>query len=201
MHVDWCRMRLYVYDRCRVLAGPRKPSASIAPATCCCMFDLELHAEKTWVIECGQFAERNRKRRGEGKPETWNAGFLSHEFCTLTLKFASPPASKTRAVCVKALVRICAGGDQGWSPLPRQVAAVWPCRNPLLRERRLLGVSGWLRYFCLDDTFETGRTRIAHRPGLSPLRVRRQTDQRAPNQRPSSDPFPAAGLRSGGFRL
>ena len=32
-------------------------------------FGLELHAEKTRLIEFGQFAERNRKRRGEGKPE------------------------------------------------------------------------------------------------------------------------------------
>jgi hypothetical protein len=30
------------------------------------------------------------------------------------------------AVCVNALVRICAGGDQRWSSLPRQVAAVCP---------------------------------------------------------------------------
>jgi hypothetical protein len=34
-------------------------------------FGLELHAEKTRLIEFGQFAERNRKRRGEGKPETF----------------------------------------------------------------------------------------------------------------------------------
>jgi hypothetical protein len=73
------------------------------------MFDLELHAEKTRVIEFGQFAERNRKRRGEGKPETWNAGFLSHEFCTLTLKFASPPRiqdkSRMRYVASKIMWR------------------------------------------------------------------------------------------------
>ena len=32
-------------------------------------FGLELHAEKTRLIEFGQYAERNRKQRGEGKPE------------------------------------------------------------------------------------------------------------------------------------
>src|ERR1039457_5282182 len=31
---------------------------------------LELHPEKTRLMEFGRFAERNRKRRGEGKPET-----------------------------------------------------------------------------------------------------------------------------------
>src|ERR1700675_1043898 len=30
-------------------------------------------------------------------------------------------SSSVRAVCVKALVRICAGGDQRWSSLPRQL--------------------------------------------------------------------------------
>ena len=34
-------------------------------------FGLELHAEKTRLIEFGSFAEQNRKRRGEGKPETF----------------------------------------------------------------------------------------------------------------------------------
>jgi RNA-directed DNA polymerase len=31
---------------------------------------LELHPDKTRRIEFGRFAEQNRKRRGEGKPET-----------------------------------------------------------------------------------------------------------------------------------
>src|SRR5215472_5660198 len=36
-------------------------------------FGLELHAEKTRLIEFGQFAEQNRKQRGEGKPETFTS--------------------------------------------------------------------------------------------------------------------------------
>jgi hypothetical protein len=41
-------------------------------------FGLQLHAEKTRLIEFGQFAERNRKQRGEGKPETFTfLGFTS----------------------------------------------------------------------------------------------------------------------------
>ena len=32
-------------------------------------FGLELHAEKTRLIEFGRFAASNRKRRGEGKPD------------------------------------------------------------------------------------------------------------------------------------
>jgi hypothetical protein len=40
-------------------------------------FGLELHPDKTRRIEFGRFAEQNRKRRGEGKPETF--GFLGFQ--------------------------------------------------------------------------------------------------------------------------
>jgi hypothetical protein len=36
------------------------------------MFGLELHPDKTRRIEFGRYSEENRKRRGEGKPETWS---------------------------------------------------------------------------------------------------------------------------------
>jgi hypothetical protein len=36
------------------------------------MFGLELHPDKTRRIEFGRFAEENRERRGEGKPETFD---------------------------------------------------------------------------------------------------------------------------------
>jgi hypothetical protein len=35
-------------------------------------FGLELHPDKTRRIAFGRFAEENRKRRGEGKPETFD---------------------------------------------------------------------------------------------------------------------------------
>jgi RNA-directed DNA polymerase len=35
-------------------------------------FGLELHADKTRIVEFGVFAERNRRNRGDGKPETCN---------------------------------------------------------------------------------------------------------------------------------
>jgi len=41
-------------------------------------FGLELHAEKTRLIEFGQYAERNRKQRGEGKPETFTFLGFTH---------------------------------------------------------------------------------------------------------------------------
>ena len=42
-------------------------------------FGLELHPEKTRLIEFGRFAASNRKRRGEGKPETFD--FLGFTHC------------------------------------------------------------------------------------------------------------------------
>jgi RNA-directed DNA polymerase len=37
VRVDRCRIWLYVYDRCRAPASPKKPSASIVHGTCCSM--------------------------------------------------------------------------------------------------------------------------------------------------------------------
>jgi retron-type reverse transcriptase len=46
-------------------------------------FGLELHPEKTRLIEFGRFAAGRRKQRGEGKPETFNfLGFSVLQKCT-----------------------------------------------------------------------------------------------------------------------
>ena len=41
-------------------------------------FGLELHGEKTRLIEFGKHAERIRKQRGEGKPETFTFLGFTH---------------------------------------------------------------------------------------------------------------------------
>src|SRR5258708_18716352 len=41
-------------------------------------FGLELHPDKTRRIEFGRFAEQNRKRKGEGKPETFDFLGFTH---------------------------------------------------------------------------------------------------------------------------
>ena len=43
-------------------------------------FGLELHPDKTRLIEFGRFAARDRKQRGEGKPETFTFLGFTH-FC------------------------------------------------------------------------------------------------------------------------
>jgi RNA-directed DNA polymerase len=46
---------------------------------------LEVHSEKTRLIEFGRFAESNRSERGEGKPETFDFLGFTH-ICSRTLK-------------------------------------------------------------------------------------------------------------------
>jgi hypothetical protein len=48
-------------------------------------FGLELHAEKTRLIEFGRFAAQDRKRRGEGKPDTFTFLGFTH-YCGTTRK-------------------------------------------------------------------------------------------------------------------
>jgi group II intron reverse transcriptase/maturase len=48
-------------------------------------FNLELHPEKTRLIEFGRYAATNRRRRGEGKPETFNFLGMTH-ICGKTKK-------------------------------------------------------------------------------------------------------------------
>ena len=48
-------------------------------------FGLELHPEKTRLLEFGRYAEERRQRRGEGKPETFNFLGFTH-ICSKTRK-------------------------------------------------------------------------------------------------------------------
>ena len=41
-------------------------------------FGLEIHPDKTRLIEFGRFAESNRRTRGEGKPETFDFLGFTH---------------------------------------------------------------------------------------------------------------------------
>ncbi len=46
-------------------------------------FGLSLHPDKTRLVEFGRFAFANRRRRGAGKPETFDFLGFTH-FCTKT---------------------------------------------------------------------------------------------------------------------
>jgi hypothetical protein len=49
-------------------------------------FGLELHPEKTRLIEFGRYAAERREKRGEGKPETFNFLGFTH-ICGTSPKF------------------------------------------------------------------------------------------------------------------
>jgi len=49
------------------------------------LFGLELESEKTRMIEFGRYAEENRKRRGEGRPETFDFLGFTH-YCSKSNK-------------------------------------------------------------------------------------------------------------------
>jgi group II intron reverse transcriptase/maturase len=57
-------------------------------------FHLELHPEKTRLIEFGRFAANDRQRRGEGKPETFNFLGFTH-YCGKTKAGAFKVGRKT----------------------------------------------------------------------------------------------------------
>ena len=46
-------------------------------------FSLELHPDKTRLIEFGRFAQKNRRARGERRPETFDFLGLTH-YCRTT---------------------------------------------------------------------------------------------------------------------
>ena len=65
-------------------------------------FNLELHAEKTRVIEFGRFASERRQRRNQGRPETFNFLGFTH-VCDKTRKgwFTVLRRSMAKRVCAK----------------------------------------------------------------------------------------------------
>ena len=66
------------------LADPLDPIGAFDRAPCLAsvweplQFGLELHPDKTRRIEFGRFAEQNRERRGESKPETFDFLGFTH---------------------------------------------------------------------------------------------------------------------------
>src|SRR5437667_1618028 len=96
-------------------------------------FGLELHADKTRLIEFGRFAARNRKQRGEGKPETFTFLGFTH-FCG--------QRNGDKAFIVGRIT-----GKK------RMVAKLKAIKAELQRRmhERMAGVGGWVRKAVLRD--------------------------------------------------
>ena len=68
-------------------------------------FGLELEPEKTRLLEFGRFAEQNRKKRGEGRPETFDFLGFTH-YCSRSKK-----TGKFRSTCEEPCALISARTD------------------------------------------------------------------------------------------
>ena len=104
-------------------------------------FGLELHSEKTRIVEFGWFAEQNRKERGKRRPETFDFLGFTH-FCTKTregrFKLGRKPARKGMTRKLKEIGEIL---------MKRRHHDIWEVG-------RWLGkvLNGWLNYFAVPGT-------------------------------------------------
>ena len=132
-------------------------------------FGLELHPDKTRVIEFGRFAARNRMKRGLGKPETFDfLGFTHHcgktrggAFFVKRISIAKRMRTKLQAI--KALL-------------------IRFAHEPVDHVGKWLGsvVQGWFNYHAVPGNrhcLGQFRTQVA-RSWLAVLRRRSQTGQR-----------------------
>jgi group II intron reverse transcriptase/maturase len=121
-------------------------------------FNLELHAEKTRVIEFGRFASERRERRGDGKPPTFNFLGFTH-ICGETRKGKFVVLRQTMAVRVRAkLAALKASLRRG---MHRPVREVGRWLGRVLRGHyRYYGVP---RNFAALDRFRDRVRRLWHR--------------------------------------
>ena len=126
------------------------------------MFSLELHPEKTRLIEFGRFAEKSRRARGEGRPETFDFLGFTH-YCLKTKEGWFGMGRKPVGTRVnRTLKRIGAELRRRMHHNPYEVAT-W------------LGkiLNGWLRYYAVPTSSRSLR-RFAFRLRRMWLRVLRR---------------------------
>ena len=99
-------------------------------------FGLELHPDKTRLIEFGRYAGRNRQKRGEGKPETFDFLGFTH-ICGKTKNGSGSGASPSRSGCGRSYERSrTSSSSVGTSPYPNRADGwqAW-CEAPRLLRR------------------------------------------------------------------
>jgi group II intron reverse transcriptase/maturase len=106
-------------------------------------FGLALHPDKTRLIEFGRFAARNRHRRGEGQPETFD--FLGFTHCSgKTRKGAFKVVRLTIAKRMRAALQKIKEGLRRRSPWKIAEQGRW------LRSV----IQGWLHYHAIPGNYE-----------------------------------------------
>jgi group II intron reverse transcriptase/maturase len=102
-------------------------------------FGLELHPDKTRLIEFGRFAARDRQQRGDGKPETFDFLGFTHSCGVKRLTRTFLVKRKTSTKRMRA--RLCVIGDILYRGRHR----------PFHKQAEWLGrvVAGYFRYFAI----------------------------------------------------
>jgi RNA-directed DNA polymerase len=106
-------------------------------------FNLELHADKTRLIEFGRFAAAQRKQRGVGKPETFNFLGFTHS-CSKTRK-----NKKFLVLRRPNKKRMRAKLKQIHADMKHRMHVPIPEVGAWLK----MVVQGWYRYYAVPNTF------------------------------------------------
>ncbi len=129
-------------------------------------FSLDLHPDKTRLIEFGRFAMANRRARGERRPETFDFLGFTH-YCRTTRKGRFGLGRKPiRKRVTRTLKRIEAELRQRMHDNIYEVA-IWLGRV----------VGGWLRYYAVPTSSRSLQT-FGHRLKRLWLRVLRRRSQK-----------------------
>ena len=104
-------------------------------------FGLGMHPEKTRLIEFGRFAEASRKKRRQGKPETFGFLGMTH-FCDRTRKGRfrvgrRPSRKRVRRTLAKIGQALRRRWHEDWHEVARWLGRV---------------ISGWLNHFAVPGT-------------------------------------------------
>jgi len=137
--------------------APRMPASNCAPAAPrpsssarralkarFSRFGLELHPEKTRLIEFGRFAEKDRRARGERRPETFDFLGFTH-YCRRTRKgrfgLGRKPERKRMSRTLKRIGMV----------LRKRM------HDEVIPTGRWLGkvLRGWLHYYAVPTSFES----------------------------------------------
>ena len=105
-------------------------------------FELELHPEKTRLIEFGRFAVQSRRQRGQGRPETFDFLGFTH-YCNKTtegyFQLGCKPVAKRMTRTLKRI----------------KEELRWRMHHDVVATAKWLGrvVNGWLNYYAVPTSF------------------------------------------------
>ena len=131
-------------------------------------FGLDLHPDKTRLIEFGRFAKADRKRRGQGKPETFDFMGMTH-YCVTTRRGKFRVGRKPSRKRVGRTLRRIWEALRMRMHLGEHEVAIWLGRV----------IKGWLNYYAVPGTSRTlaNFVQAIRRMLMRTLRRRSQRDR------------------------